>query len=85
MKRSEISLVLLQEQHGRRLVHKSIELAWLRSLFFEYVIHAKINAALKSYYAEIFYEYIAHKFMSLTYIAFDMPFSEIIWYLKSIK
>ena len=49
MKRSESSGVLPQEKHGDRSGHMSINVAVLRSLFFDYVIKTRRRSSLGSY------------------------------------
>ena len=49
MKSVESSGVLLQEQHGRRSGHTSIEVEVLRRVLFEYVINTIINYAIGLY------------------------------------
>ena len=85
MKGVENSGFLPQEQHGGRSEHTLIQVAVLRSIFFEYIIHTRSNAALVLYDAENFNDCVAHNFASLTDQDFDMISPAINLCLKEIK
>ena len=70
MKRAEILGVLTQKQHGDRSVHKSIKLAVIRILFFNYIIQTIKTVSLVLFYLENCYDYVAHNLATLTYHIF---------------